>query len=90
MRSVARKGSLSWSLTEYGQVRSHMHLVHMMVSHHVVIFPVERCLWQALGPGERDDRDVMAAMEASKREESCRAGVAEEDPDVLIAMAESR
>ena len=56
---------------------------------------------QSLGAGEKDDRDVIAAIEASKREndnkEEARQRAAgeeeeeeEEDPEVLKAIAESR
>lgn len=39
----------------------------------------------SLGAGETDDREVMAAIEASKREGT----ICNEDEDVLMAMAES-
>lgn len=41
---------------------------------------------QSLGAGEKDDRDVIAAIEASKREEATEEG----DPEVLRAMEESK
>ena len=47
---------------------------------------------QPLGVGEKDDRDVIAAIEASKRENSASGYVKDEedDPEILKAMAESR
>lgn len=48
---------------------------------------------QSLGAGEKDDRDVIAAVEASKRQNRANElgkEEEEEDPEVLKAMAESR
>lgn len=51
-------------------------------------------LLQSLGAGEKDDRDVIAAIEASKRENTAtgygKEQEEEEDPEILKAMAESR
>lgn len=43
-----------------------------------------------LSPGEEDDRAVMAAIEASKREESALGMRDEDDPEILEAITESR
>lgn len=47
---------------------------------------------QSLGAGEKDDRDVIAAIEASKRENNANGyrEQEEDDPEILKAMAESR
>lgn len=58
-----------------------------------VFFFVGCAALQSLGAGERDDRDVIAAIEASKRENNVAVagyGKEEEDPEILKAMAESR
>lgn len=43
-----------------------------------------------MGAGEKDDRAVIAALEASKRDSENDAREEGEDPDVLKVMAESR
>lgn len=46
---------------------------------------------QSLGAGERDDRDVIAAMEASKRKNNnSKEEEDKQDPEVLEAIAESK
>lgn len=49
----------------------------------VLTVPGLLLLLQSLGAGEKDDRDVMAAIQASKRVGEVA------DPDVMAAIAES-
>ncbi|CAN0515300.1 unnamed protein product, partial [Ectocarpus sp. 12 AP-2014] len=51
---------------------------------------IKASLVESLGAGEKDDRDVIAALEASKRDSENNAREEGEDPDVLKVMAESR
>lgn len=70
-----------------GSIRAYLCVFCVVVR----VFGVAR---QSLGAGEKDDRDVIAAIEASKRENSANGHVGEQreeqDPEILKAMAESR
>ncbi|CAM9943206.1 unnamed protein product [Ectocarpus fasciculatus] len=51
---------------------------------------IKASLEESLGAGEKDDRDVIAALEASKRDSENNAREEGEDPEVLKVIAESR